>query len=146
MLFVLRVNVCVLIICRHLGSQLAELENAIEKMMECDFVRFFMEGLKMKLNSQEKISGEDKQTTEVRKKVFSVCIVPCSMYMQTYVVCIVCVQGHPQGVGGRQLGHFSLGPSLKGAPRRPHEGPPEYLFKRPIYSNRAVTVFFRGAV
>ena len=55
-----------LVVCRHLGSQLAELENAIEKMMECDFVSFYMEGLKMKLNSQEKMSGEDEQATEVR--------------------------------------------------------------------------------
>ena len=34
--------------------------------MECDFVSFYMEGLKMKLNSQEKMSGEDEQATEVR--------------------------------------------------------------------------------
>ena len=55
-------------------------------------------------------------------------------------------QGRPQGGGGGQLGHFAPGPQ---------EGPPEYLFKRSIYSNRtvrskysnrAVTVFFRGAV
>ena len=26
--------------CRHLGSQLAELERVIEKMMEADFVEF----------------------------------------------------------------------------------------------------------
>ena len=32
------------------------------------------------------------------------------------------MQGHPQG---GQLGHFAPGPS----PRRPHEGPPEYLLK-----------------
>ena len=60
-------------------------------------------------------------------------------------------QGRPWGGGVEQLGHFSPGPSLKGAPG----GPLEYLFKRSIYSNRAVrsrysnravTVFFRGAV
>ena len=54
---------------------------------------------------------------------------------------------HRGGGGGGQLGHFAPGPSLK--------VPPEYLFKRSIYSNRAVrskysnravTVFFRGAV
>ena len=51
-----------------------------------------------------------------------------------------------------KLGHFALGPSLKGAPGG---WPLEYLFKRLIYSNRAVisrysnravTVSFRGAV
>ena len=41
-------------------------------------------------------------------------------------------QGRPQGGGGGQLGHFAPGPS------RLHEGPLEYLFKRLIYSNRAV--------
>ena len=50
------------------------------------------------------------------------------------------------GGGG---GHFVPGP------KRSHEGPPEYLFERLIYSNRAVrsrysnravTVFFGGAV
>ena len=57
-------------------------------------------------------------------------------------------QGRPQG---GKLGNFAPGPSLKGAPGRA----PEYLFKRSIYSNRAVrskysnravTVFFIGAV
>jgi len=50
---------------RHLGSQLAELENAIERMMECDFVSFLMEGLKQRLGSQERLSDQDEQTTEV---------------------------------------------------------------------------------
>ena len=44
---------------------------------------------------------------------------------------------HRAGGGGGVTGAFCPGP---------HEGPPEYLFKRSIYSNRAVTVFFRGAV
>ena len=69
---------------RHLGSQLAELENAIERMMECDFVSFFMEGLKMKLNSKERVSEEDEQATEVRIRTVAVCI-NC-MYL---VLCIV---------------------------------------------------------
>ena len=52
-------------------------------------------------------------------------------------------------------GEFCSGPQPERGPRRPHEGPPEYLFKRSIYSNRAVrskysnravTVFFRVAV
>ena len=58
-------------------------------------------------------------------------------------------QGRPQG------GAFCPEPQPGRGPRRPHEGPFEYLFKRSIYSNRAVrsrysnravTVFFRGAV
>ena len=48
---------------------------------------------------------------------------------------------HRGGGGGGATGAFSPGPS----PKAPG-GPPEYLFKRSIYSNRAVTVFFRGAV
>ena len=39
------------------------------------------------------------------------------------------------GGGGEQLEHFALGPSLKEAPGGPTKGP---LFKRSIYSNRAV--------
>ena len=61
-------------------------------------------------------------------------------------------QGRPQGGA---TGAFCPGTQPERGPRRPHEGPPEYLFKRSIYSNRAVrskysnravTVFFRGAV
>ena len=52
-------------------------------------------------------------------------------------------------------GAFCPGPQPEMGPRRSHEGPLEYLFKRliysnravrPKYSNRAVTVFFREAV
>ena len=63
---------------------MAELENAIERMMECDFVSFFMEGLKTKLNSKEKVSGEDEQTTEVRIRSVTVYI-NCTYF----VLCIV---------------------------------------------------------
>ena len=35
--------------CRHLGSQLAELENAIEKMMEADLVEFAMQDVQYRL-------------------------------------------------------------------------------------------------
>jgi len=66
-----------LMIGRHLGSQLAELENAIERMMECDFVSFFMEGLKMKLN---KVSGEDEQATEVRIIIFFLFLIQYNLY------------------------------------------------------------------
>ena len=44
--------VVVLMLCvcfRHLGSQLAELERAIEKMMEADFVHFAMEDIHHRL-------------------------------------------------------------------------------------------------
>lgn len=35
-----------MVLChRHLGSQLAELEKAIEKMMEADFVHFALEDI-----------------------------------------------------------------------------------------------------
>ena len=37
-----------------------------------------------------------------------------------------------------ETGEFCLGPQPERDPRRPHEGPLEYLFKRSIYSNRAV--------
>ena len=50
---------------RHLGSQLAEIKIAIERMMESDFVTFLMEGLKQRLGSQERSCDQDEQTTEV---------------------------------------------------------------------------------
>ena len=40
--------------------------------------------------------------------------------------------------GPGATGEFCPGPQPERGPRRPHEGPPEYLFKRSIYSNRAV--------
>ena len=40
---------CVCVYFRHLGSQLAELERAIEKMMEADFVHFAMEDIHHRL-------------------------------------------------------------------------------------------------
>ena len=52
--------------------------------------------------------------------------------------------GPPTGGGGGNWGIFPGSQPERGH-RRPHEGPPEYLFKRSIYSNRAVAVFFRGA-
>ena len=51
---------------------------------------------------------------------------------------IIYKQGCPQGGGGGNWGILPRAASLK--------GPPEYLLKRSIYSNRAVTAFFRGAV
>lgn len=41
---------------RHLGSQLAELEKAIEKMMEADFVRFCLEDIKQRLELESESS------------------------------------------------------------------------------------------
>ena len=63
----------------------------------------------------------------------------------------MCLLG--RATGG--TGAFCPRPQPERGPRKPHEGPLEYLFKRSIYSNRAVrskysnravTVFFRGAV
>ena len=39
---------CWLCHCRHLGSQLAEMERAIERMMEADLVNFAMEDIALK--------------------------------------------------------------------------------------------------
>ena len=73
-------------------------------------------------------------------------------------VCVcacTCVWGSITKRGGGATGAFWPGPQPERGPGRPHEGPPEYLFKRSMYSNRAVrsrysnravTVFFRGAV
>ena len=47
-------------------------------------------------------------------------------------------QGRPLGGGGGGNWGIFPGPQPERGPRRPHEGPPEYLFKRSIYSNRAV--------
>ena len=58
---------------RHLGSQLAEIKIAIERMMESDFVTFLMEGLKQRLGSQERSSDQDEQTTEVCVVCVRVC-------------------------------------------------------------------------
>ena len=46
-----------------------------------------------------------------------------------------CKQGRPQGGA---TGEFYPRPQPERDPRRPHEGPLECLFKRSIYSNRAV--------
>lgn len=35
--------------CRHLGSQLAEMENVIEKMMESDLVEYAMQDIRRRL-------------------------------------------------------------------------------------------------
>ena len=81
-----------LMIFRHLGSQLAELENAIERMMQCDFVSFLMQGLKQRLGSQERLSDQDEQTTEVCVRV---CVCVCACVHMTRVVCMcVCVYVH----------------------------------------------------
>ena len=62
--------------------------------------------------------------------------------------------GPPTG-GGGATGAFCPGPQPERGPGSPMKGPPEYLFKRSIYSNRAVrskysnravTVFFRGLI
>ena len=42
---------------RHLGSQLAELERAIEKMMEADFVHFALEDIHHRLPSPLRKDG-----------------------------------------------------------------------------------------
>ena len=47
----------------------------------------------------------------------------------------------PKNIGpptGGQLGNFTPGSHRERGPRRPHQGPFEYLFKRLLYSNRAV--------
>ena len=40
---------CCVLLCRHLGSQLAELENAIEKMMESDLVEYAVQDIRHRL-------------------------------------------------------------------------------------------------
>ena len=37
--------------CRHLGSQLAEMERAIERMMEADLVHFAMEDISLRMRA-----------------------------------------------------------------------------------------------
>ena len=51
---------CIMCLCRHLGSQLAEMERAIEKMMEADLVHFAMEdiGLRVKAFSNPTLSSD----------------------------------------------------------------------------------------
>lgn len=44
---------CCVCVCRHLGSQLAEMESAIEKMMESDLVEYAMEDIRHRLTHQE---------------------------------------------------------------------------------------------
>ena len=45
---VLGTGMCVWV-CRHLGSQLAEMERAIERMMEADLVHFALEDIALKV-------------------------------------------------------------------------------------------------
>ena len=38
-------------LCRHLGSQLTEMERAIERMMEADLVHFAMDDMELRLRA-----------------------------------------------------------------------------------------------
>ena len=51
------ISICSLMCFRHLGSQLAELERAIEKMMEADFVQFALEDIHHRLPSTLRKGG-----------------------------------------------------------------------------------------
>ena len=52
-----------LLTCRHLNSQLIELENAIERMMESDFVHFTIEDIQSRIkNPSNEGAGEEAET------------------------------------------------------------------------------------
>ena len=49
---------------RHLGSQLAELERVIERMMEADFVSFAMEDIQQRLQSASEAAPSNPERTD----------------------------------------------------------------------------------
>ena len=64
--FVFILKLFCLLTCRHLNSQLIELEKAIERMMESDFVHFAIEDVQNRIkNSSNEVAGSEKAETEV---------------------------------------------------------------------------------
>ena len=77
-------------VCRHLSSQLAEMERAIVRMMEADLVRFAMEDihLRMRAVSHPHLSS-DVITSEVYPYIYMY-IYTCTVHVRTmYVMYIV---------------------------------------------------------
>lgn len=56
-----RISVC---ICRHLGSQLAEMENVIEKMMEADLVEYAVQDIRHRLEACRDLTLAETETSE----------------------------------------------------------------------------------
>ncbi len=52
---------------RHLGSQLREMEKAIGKMMEGDFVSFCLEDIRQRIREATADGGVEGLDTEVRE-------------------------------------------------------------------------------
>lgn len=50
--------------CRHLGSQLAEMENVIEKMMESDLVEYAIQDIRHRLEVCREVAVMDTETSE----------------------------------------------------------------------------------
>ena len=49
---------------RHLGSQLSEMENVIEKMMEADLVDFAVQDIRYRLEVNQHMSVSEEGTSE----------------------------------------------------------------------------------
>ena len=66
---------------RHLGSQLAELERAIEKMMEADFVKFAMEDIQQRQQYAQEMatahSTPERTDSEVHVAILDIVYVCC---------------------------------------------------------------------
>ena len=62
---------------RHLGSQLAELERAIEKMMEADFVKFAMEDIQQRLQYAQEMATPHSNPERTDSEVLPYCYWHC---------------------------------------------------------------------
>ena len=78
---------------RHLGSQLAELERAIEKMMEADFVKFAMEDIQQRLQYAQEMatphSNPERTDSEVWPYCYWHCIYVCCYPVLTRMYCSI---------------------------------------------------------
>ena len=67
--------------CRHLGSQLAEMEKAIEKMMEADFVHFALEDICHRLPAMLRKDGLHLTNSEMESSEVQYMNIATYMYM-----------------------------------------------------------------
>ena len=71
---------------RHLGSQLAELERAIEKMMEADFVKFAMEDIQQRQQYAQEMAAAHSNPERADSEVCTAMLLYWTLYM--YVVAL----------------------------------------------------------
>ena len=60
--------------CRHLGSQLAEMENVIERMMEADLVDYAVQDIRNRLEVSQLAAMPEERATESEVLCLKICI------------------------------------------------------------------------